>query len=228
MTQRITTFILALLLTVTTQAQTSHSETAASTTFTSSPITPDVEARITGKSYPAECSQLLPISELRYLRISHWNAEGKSVVGEMICNRAIAKSLLAIFRTLYEAHYPIERMELVDEYGADDERSMQANNTSCFNFRFINGTRTISLHGRGMAVDINPLYNPCVHRNGKIEPSTGAPYAYNRLSIPKSSPAYPYIITGSDHIVCRTFRAHGFTWGGSWRNKKDYQHFEHK
>ena len=61
---------------------------------------------------------------------------------------------------MYEANYPIEKVRLVDEYNADDETSMSANNSSCFNYRTISGTNKVSMHGRGLAVDINPLYNP--------------------------------------------------------------------
>lgn len=77
-------------------------------------------------------------------------------------NKAIAEDVLAIFRQLYEAEYPIEKVRLVDEYDADDEASMSDNNSSAFNFRFISHTTKISKHGLGMAVDINTLYNPYV------------------------------------------------------------------
>lgn len=57
---------------------------------------------------------------------------------------------------------------------------MRANNSSSFNFRFISHTHTVSKHGRGLAVDINTLYNPYHKRlkNGKevVEPATARPY----------------------------------------------------
>ena len=94
-------------------------------------------------------------------------------------NKAIAEDVLAIFRQLYEAEYPIEKVRLVDEYDADDEASMSDNNSSAFNFRFISHTTKISKHGLGMAVDINTLYNPYVKTvNGKlsIEPANAEAY----------------------------------------------------
>lgn len=122
----------------------------------------------------------MPRSELRYLRCLHTDKEGRSIVGEMVVNKAIANDVLDILYKLYRAKYPIERMRLIDYWNADDERAMRANNSSCFNFRFISHTHTVSKHGRGMAVDINTLYNPYHKRlrNGKevIEPATARPY----------------------------------------------------
>ena len=67
------------------------------------------------------------------------------------------------------AKYPIERRDCIDYWDADDERAMRANNSSSFNFRFISHTHTVSKPGRGLAVDINTLYNPYHKRlkNGK-------------------------------------------------------------
>lgn len=189
--------------------------------FTSSEIDEELFARIRGKSYKAECT--VPRSELRYLRVLHRNAQGEILLGEMVCNAAIAADLLDIFRTLYDAAYPIERMVLIDEYDARDDLSMRADNSSAFNFRFVAGTRVLSAHSRGMAVDINPLYNPCVRvRGGRtvVEPAEGAPYADRTRD-------FPYKIDEGD-LCCREFLRHGFTWGGHWKSLKDYQHFEKK
>ncbi|MBR6998888.1 MAG: M15 family metallopeptidase, partial [Prevotella sp.] len=123
---------------------------------------------------------------------------------------------------LYRHKYPIERMRLIDDYDADDERSMQANNTSCFNFRAIAGSTKLSKHSQGLAIDINPLYNPCVKQRNDgrtvVQPATGRKYA-NR------SKRWPYMIV-KDDLCYRLFTEHGFKWGGSWRTLKDYQHFE--
>ena len=117
-------------------------------------------ARMQGKSYKAECT--IPLSELRYIKALHVTQDGVIMLGEMVVNRAIAQDVVVILRRLYEAGYPIERMVLVDEYNADDELSMRANNSSAFNYRHTPGGTRLSAHSRGMAVDINPLYNPYV------------------------------------------------------------------
>lgn len=180
----------------------------------------EVFERMKGKSFSNSCTT--PRENLRYLRVLHYNKEGRLQRGEMVCNKAIAADLLDIFRKLYEAKYCIERMVLVDDYDAKDEASMTANNSSCFNFRFINGTKLISKHGQGMAVDINPLYNPCYNtKNGFCEPAAGKPYAKNRKNKKKN----PMLINKSD-LCYKLFVQHGFKWGGDWLVKKDYQHFE--
>lgn len=189
--------------------------------FTSSEIDDATFGRIRGKSYGAECT--VPRSELRYLKVLHRNAAGDILLGELVCNKAISGDLLEIFRTLYEAAYPIERMVLIDEYDARDDLSMAADNSSAFNFRLVAGTAVLSAHSLGMAVDINPLYNPCVRvRNGRttVDPAAAAPYADRTRD-------FPYKIDEGD-LCCREFIRHGFTWGGHWKSLKDYQHFEKK
>lgn len=179
----------------------------------------DIFARIKGKSYKDGCT--VPLEDLRYLHILHKDLERQTHEGELICNVNIAADLLDIFQRLYEAAYPIERVRLIDEYGADDETSMLANNSSCFNFRLISHTTNVSKHGLGLAVDINPLYNPYIKEvDGKrvLEPATAEEYI-------DRSKDFPYKIEEGD-LCCKLFAEHGFEWGGNcWDNRKDYQHF---
>ena len=182
-------------------------------------ITDDIFARIEGKSFKANCTT--PREDLRYLRVLHYNLDREVLQGELICHKDIADDLLAIFQELFKAAYPIERMVLIDEYEADDEASMRANNTSAFNFRRASGMQRLSSHSTGMAIDINPLYNPLVkHREGgtRVYPSTATPYIDRTKD-------FPYKIVKGD-LCYRLFKQHGFSWGGEWRSSKDYQHFE--
>ena len=187
--------------------------------FCQEEISDEVFCRMMGKSYKEECTT--PREELRYLRVLHYNKVGEELQGELVCHKDIADDLLAIFRELYQAKYPIERMVLIDEYDADDEASMRANNTSAFNFRKASGMRTLSKHSTGMAIDINPLYNPLVkHREGRtrVYPSNATPYI-------DRSQDFPYKIVKGD-LCYRLFKKYGFSWGGDWKSSKDYQHFE--
>ncbi len=182
-------------------------------------ITDEIFARIWGKSFKENCT--LPREDLRYLHVLHKDLDGNEHEGEMIVNRHIAGDVLEILRRLYEADYPIEKIRLVDEYGADDEASMEDNNSSSFNFRFISHTTRVSKHGLGLAVDINTLYNPYTKTvDGKriVEPLTGEPYL-------DRSADFPYKIDEND-LCYRLFIEHGFEWGGAWSDRKDYQHFE--
>ena len=160
--------------------------------------------------------------QLDTLQVQHIDFQGRSQQGVIICNKAIAKDLQEIFAELYRQKYPIERIRPISDYDNDDERSMQANNTSCYCYRPIAGSTKLSNHARGIAIDINPLYNPCVRRKKdgtlKVEPATGRPYV-------DRSKSFKYKITTND-LCYRLFLQHGFRWGGSWRTLKDYQHFE--
>ena len=191
-----------------------------SAAFTADTLTDEVFRRMEGRSFPEGCR--VKRSDLRYLQVLHYDAEGQVKRGEMVCNKAIADDLIDIFQKLYEAHYPIERMQLIDDYGADDEQSMRANNSSCFCYRTVEGSTKLSKHAQGLAVDINTLYNPCVRtrKDGTVlvQPATGKKYT-------KRSRKFPYKITRGD-LLFRLFTGHGFTWGGDWRTVKDYQHFE--
>lgn len=178
------------------------------TCFTSSPIPSHIS------------TSPVPTSELRYLRLSYRDAEGATQTGEMICSKTIADDLTDIFRELWKSGYRIERMRLMQDYEGDDERSMEDNNTSCFNYRTIAGTQRLSMHARGLAVDVNPLYNPYV-KNGKVSPKRAGKWAWNR----SRRKDIPYKIDHED-LCYKLFRKHGFQWGGDWRSCKDYQHFE--
>ena len=188
--------------------------------FSSVPLSDSLFARMQGLSYPKGCT--VARSDLRHVRVLHCDAEGKVHKGELVCNKAIAQDLVDIFRKLYEAKYPIEKIRLIDEYGADDEQSMRDNNTSSFCYRNVPGTTKLSKHAMGMAVDINTRYNPYV-RKGKdgrqlISPDNGRAYA-------DRSKSYRYKIVKGD-LLYSLFIQHGFRWGGNWKTMKDYQHFE--
>lgn len=177
-------------------------------------LTPAVKKEIRGVSLPVHAE--ISTDELRYLRVLHTGFDGKTHSGELIVNRLLADEVLEIFRKLYEKAYPIEKIRLIDHYGADDERSMTDNNSSAFCYRNIAHTQVLSLHSYGCAIDINPLYNPYL-ADGYVMPAAGAPYADREKN-------FPHKITRED-LCFRIFTEHGWSWGGDWTDEKDYQHF---
>ena len=192
--------------------------------FRSETISDQIFSRMWLKSWKEDCP--LNRSELRYLKVLHRNADGNPQRGEMVVNAAIADKAIDIFRQLYLADYRIERMVLIDNYDADDESSMRANNSSSFNFRFMTcSTTKIAKHGLGLAIDINTLYKPYVKEKADgswhIEPATGEPYAFDR----DNRTDIPYKIDHND-LAYRLFTEAGFEWGGDWISLKVYQHFE--
>lgn len=183
--------------------------------FTIKGIDEEVLARINGKSYKKGCG--MPLEELRYITVAYYTPEGEVRKGELICNVSIAEDLIDIFSNLFHAKYPFGSIKLIDEYDADDVKSMQANNTSCFNYREVAGTNKLSKHARGLAIDINPLYNPYV-KGSYVSPPEGKEYSKRHLDFPMK--------IDRDDLCYKEFKAHGFVWGGDWKSLKDYQHFE--
>ena len=192
------------------------------------PLSDHLRRYITGVSYPAvntEEEAALPAvsyDDLRYVHVLHYDFDGNPAEGELICNEYIAQDLVEIFYELYYNEYQIERMVLIDEYDGDDTASMEDNNTSCFNYRVVEGSESLSKHAYGLAIDINPFYNPYVtyERDGteKVSPAAALGYADRSVN-------FPYKIDEED-LCCRLFKEHGFIWGGNWKSLKDYQNFQ--
>ena len=176
--------------------------------------------RITGKSFPEDAD--ISIDDLRYVHVMHYGFDGEVHEGELIVNAAIAQDVVDIFKELFEAEYPIEKIRLIDEYDANDEASMEDNNSSAFCYGTIAETSTLSNHAKGLAIDINPLYNPYVYtrKDGTLflQPENAEAY------VDRDQEDSRFI--KKDDICYNIFIAHGFTWGGDWDSKKDYQHFE--
>lgn len=205
------------------------------------PLSDNLRRYITGISYPgvqtpentvdsdagtaaAEFEVIPEITpdELRYVHILHYDFDGNPAEGELICNEYIAQDLVEIFYELYCNEYRLEKVLLIDEYDGDDNASMEDNNTSCFNYRVVAGSTSLSKHAYGLAIDVNPLYNPYITygKDGSmnVSPASGESYADRTLY-------FPYKIDSED-LCYKLFIQHGFTWGGSWNHSKDYQHFQ--
>lgn len=182
--------------------------------FASYPIPESVRTRMQGKSMKDNAK--IGYDQLRYLKLPYYDFDGQIQKGELVCNQSIAHDLLCVFRDLFSEQYPICSIRLIDDFDADDETSMEANNTSCFNFRPVPGMSKLSHHALGLAIDINPLLNPYI-RGSKVHPATATEYVDRTKD-------FPHKIDKND-LCYKVFTSYGFTWGGIWRNK-DYQHFE--
>jgi hypothetical protein len=156
------------------------------------------------------------LSQLRFMRVSYWGFDGHVHTGNLVVNRLWATRLIGVFHKLYDAHFRFRGIRLIDVYGADDHRSMAADNTSAYNGRYVNGTRRWSMHAYGLAIDINPVENPWVS-GSQVSPPNGLPFA-------DRSHYYVGMIHSND-VVVRAFRSIGWKWGGYWYGAKDYQHF---
>jgi len=183
--------------------------------FTMEPLPDDIINLITGVTFHENTP--FGHDELTYLTITHADFDDKSRVGNMIVSAEIGKEVLDIFREIYKARFPIYQIRLIDYFDACDIASMDANNSHAFNFRYIAGTTTISRHGFGMAIDINPIQNPYL-RGDNLQPAAGEPYL-DRDNV------RPGMIVPGD-VVHTAFTSRGWIWGGDWTNPRDYHHFE--
>ena len=158
-------------------------------------------------------------AQLRRVGVDHIGFDGPTHRGELIVHEELVPEVIMIFEQLYRLGFPIEKMRTVDHYpAADDELSMEDNNTSAFNCRGIPGTNHWSQHAYGRAIDLNPLLNPCIYASGAFEPQNAAAYL-------DRSRTEPGLLHNGDPVV-HVFADRGWRWGGDWTTPIDYQHFE--
>ncbi|OBH94870.1 M15 family metallopeptidase [Mycobacterium sp. E2733] len=201
-------------------ARPSPSAAASSASVPSAPAGATVEpvtAAELGESWRPGCP--VEPEKLRRVSVDHIGFDGRMHRGELIVHEDLAPEVSAIFERLYRLGYPVEKIRTVDHYpDADDELSMEDNNTSAFNCRRIPGTDEWSPHAYGRAIDLNPLINPCLYASGYFEPQNAAAY----LDRGRSDPG---LLHNGDPAV-HVFTDRGWRWGGEWTGPLDYQHFE--
>ncbi|WP_053956769.1 M15 family metallopeptidase [Inediibacterium massiliense] len=184
--------------------------------FTYEPLPEEIKQKIQGVSWKK--NPYISLDDLAYARVCYVGFDNQDHQGELIVHKKVAKEVVEIFEELYKSKFPIEKIKLIDEYGASDELSMADNNTSAFCFREVTGNnKNLSKHSYGIAIDINPIQNPYI-KGKKVAPLQGKQYM-NRLHIQKG-------MIVKDDICYKAFKNRGWTWGGEWKSLKDYQHFE--
>ena len=152
-------------------------------------------------------------SQLRLVNVRYYSFDGRLHQGQLVIHKSLQANIIGIFQELAELRFPLAKVIPISRYNYSDNASMLDNNTSAFNYRRVAGTRVLSNHATGRAIDINPFLNPLVQRQ-TIVPA-GARY----------DPQVAGTITRNG-AVRRAFKKRGWRWGGDWRSKKDYQHFE--
>jgi hypothetical protein len=182
----------------------------------SEPITGHVRERIVGNSWHRGCP--VGLGDLRLLRVTYWGFDDKRHNGRLVVNARYDDEMIAVMKRLYHLRYPIRRMQLVDRYDADDDRSIRADNTSAFNCRFVAGTTRWSMHAYGLAIDVNPIENPYVS-GSYFTPPAGEPY------VDRSRHA-PGMIHEGDNVFEAFAKKAGWEWlGDGPQSIRDYQHF---
>jgi hypothetical protein len=193
---------------------------AAQTTSSTPARMPATVDRVTAAELGATWRPGCPVGpeQLRRVEVDHLGFDGQTHRGALVVHESLVAQVIAIFDQLYRIRYPIERMRTVDHYPrAEDELSMEDNNTSAFNCRGIPGSANWSLHAYGRAIDLNPLLNPYLD-GADLEPANAARY----LDRTRTDPG----LLHQDDPAVRAFTDRGWQWGGAWRSPIDYQHFE--
>jgi hypothetical protein len=167
-------------------------------------------------SYRPGCPVAPP--QLQRVRLRYVGFDGAAHEGSLVVNAAVAQDVVAIFRRLYAARFPIRRLEPIDAFRGSDEASMAADNTSGFNCRYAvtPGPHHWSVHAYGEAIDVDPLENPYLE-GGRVHPAAGAAFLDRARVRPGMA-----VRAG---VLVRAFAALGWQWGGRWTASPDYQHF---
>ena len=173
-----------------------------------------VTAARLGSSHRRGCP--VAVADLRLVTVTHARLDGTTAQGELVVHRDAANAVVAVFRSLLAARFPVAQVRTVEAYGSDDGRSMAANNTSAYNCRRTTGGTGWSEHAYGRALDLNPVQNPYVRRT-TVLPAAGRAY------VDRTRPRPGMVLDGD--VVVRAFTAVGWAWGGSYTSLKDYQHF---
>ncbi|MBA3460209.1 MAG: M15 family metallopeptidase [Deltaproteobacteria bacterium] len=184
-------------------------------TGTSRPIPAEVRARMEGVSWKGDDARCPRWDALAYLELDHVTFDSSIARGELVVAAAVAARALDLFRRIYQLGLPVRQMRLVDDYGASDEASMAADNSSAFNFRVIAGTQMLSQHALGRAIDINPVENPW-RKPERIVPEAGRAFA-DRTDV------RPGMFVRPGPVVA-LFDELGWEWGGDWRHAFDDHH----
>jgi hypothetical protein len=122
-----------------------------------SPLDASTRHLMVGRSWRPGCP--VPMRDLRLIRMKIWGFDRRWHRGSLVVHRRYTDEMVRVFKRLYEVRYPIRQMRLVDHFGADDHRSMAADNTSAFNCRYRAGICcTWSQHAYGRALDLNTVW----------------------------------------------------------------------
>ena len=170
--------------------------------------------KMTGVSWKHGCP--VSLRDLRLVRLSLWGFDGRTRTGRLVVHADVARDVVGVFRRLWEVRFSVRRMVPVDAYGGSDFRSIEADNTSAFNCRVVEGTRRWSEHAYGRALDLNPIENPYVS-GGRTSHRASVPY----LDRSRRRPGMAY----EGGAAVSAFDAAGWGWGGRWGAVRDYQHF---
>lgn len=175
-----------------------------------------------GITYHKECP--VPLYDLRIVNIKYLGFDDNEHFGDIVVHKDIALEVLKIFEELFTISYPIKKIFPIEKYNGDDFESIEDDNTSAFNCRLAEGSTKYSKHSYGKALDINPIENPYVYKDGSSSHKASKEFL-NRVAKFENSAQNRAMLLPSSQAV-QIFKNYGWKWGGEWKNTKDYQHFQ--
>ncbi len=165
------------------------------------------EEAIAGSNAPEEI-----INQLQLIDVYYISTDGKIHRGQILTNESIAVEIGEIFEFMLDYGFVIEKAIPIVRYNWSDSLSMADNNSYSFCYRNI----SYSHHATGMAIDINPRFNPLRWKH------------LDRPNIPEGA-VLDTTINGTlypGHPVVDEFRNKGFRWGHTFSKYYDDHHFE--
>lgn len=170
-------------------------------------IPDDVWRSMRGVSWQPGC----PVgrSQLRLVETNYYAFDGYRRRGRVVVAADVVDNFVGAFRDLHRAEVPIRSMRLPDRFGrskrlggADDLRSMAADNTSVFNCRGVVGQpHRKSPHAWGRSLDLNPWENPFRSAWGVVPNRWWESRAHRDVAW-----------RSGDHRVVRILSRNGFRW----------------
>lgn len=155
------------------------------------------------------------LNDIVSIKVSFIDFDGNAQQGTVEVHKSIQEDITALFEYMYELRFPLTSVVPISHFNGSDDDSMEVNNSYAFGFRTVTLDPTrVSLHGYGMAIDLNPALNPYIKEGRTLPPH--ATYV----------PGNPGVLD-ANHPVVVFMKARGYTWGGDWeKSYYDYQHFQ--
>jgi hypothetical protein len=177
------------------------------------PLSPEVRAAMTGKSWHAGCP--VGLDDLAAVRVTFVGFDGADHEGAIVVHRQLAAEVADIFEALRAAKVPIETVAPWEEYGP--RVYAEKNVTTGFYCETAqDDPGEWSSHAYGYAIDLNPRLNPFHDPEAGWWPPRDAGNVARDGAPGKVSPGSP---------AFAIFAAHGWAWGGFETSAPDYMHF---
>lgn len=152
------------------------------------------------------------LDELILMDVLYKSTDQRLHQGQILTNKKIENDIRNMFVFMLENDFVIEKAIPIVHYNWNDSLSMDDNNTYSFCYRNV----SYSKHARGMAIDINPRFNPLRWKNADRpnQPEGAVPDATVNGTLDPG------------HRVVEEFRKLGFRWGHTFSKYYDDHHFE--